>query len=348
MLIKPVNIPVKHTKRAILYTSLLLVGSGLVFSIAVFDFLQLGFDSAAPTPLLSATTSSQSVEPFPVGVFPQTKEITEQPNVDDFLKTELLATSRRAPRNNWFSKLIAKITNKGWYQNLASPVSRVVVIFPGERKEEIIKNISSILRWDKDEKLEFESLLTKKFKPLQEGMFFPGYYVFTVGATPEEVSTVINQRFVEEVLLRYDDSIASVVPLKDALIIASLLEREAYDFTDMREISGVIWNRLFIDMKLQIDATLQYARGSQAASPSWWPVPTPNDKYIDSPYNTYQNQGLPPGPISNPSVDSVLAALNPTETTCLFYFHDRKSRFHCSETYEDHVALLKQYYGRGK
>jgi UPF0755 protein len=57
---------------------------------------------------------------------------------------------------------------------------------------------------------------------------------------------------------------------------------------------------------------------------------------------------LPPTPIANPSVAAVLAALNPKKTTCLFYFHDASAGFHCSDTYEQHVALLKKYYGRGK
>jgi UPF0755 protein len=100
-------------------------------------------------------------------------------------------------------------------------------------------------------------------------------------------------------------------------------------------------------MNLQIDATLQYAKGAKSKK-TWWPKPIPSDKFIDSPYNTYQNSGLPPTPIANPSVDTVLAALNPRETECLYYFHDDESVFHCTKTYEEHVALLKQYYGRGK
>ena len=112
----------------------------------------------------------------------------------------------------------------------------------------------------------------------------------------------------------------------------------------MRYISGVIWNRLFIDMPLQIDATLQYARGTPGNNRTWWPVPVPRDKYIDSPYNTYQNIGLPPEPISNPSVDAIIAALNPRATDCLFYFHDTHGNFHCTATYEEHVELLREYY----
>ena len=82
---------------------------------------------------------------------------------------------------------------------------------------------------------------------------------------------------------RYTDEIKLQVPLENALVIASLLEREAHDFTDMRYISGVIWNRLFIDMPLQLDATLQYARGSRTSESRWWPKIVPRDKFIESP-----------------------------------------------------------------
>jgi UPF0755 protein len=171
--------------------------------------------------------------------------------------------------------------------------------------------------------------------------------VVSIGALPTDVAPLVINRFQDEILSRYPEEVAEQVALHDTLIIASLLEREAYDFEDMRFIAGVIWNRLFIDMNLQIDATLQYAKGAESKR-TWWPKPVPNDKYIDSPYNTYQNAGLPPTPIANVSVDAVLAALNPRETECLYYFHDNDSVFHCSITYEEHVASLKKYYGRGK
>ncbi|HMO78075.1 MAG TPA: endolytic transglycosylase MltG [Candidatus Paceibacterota bacterium] len=101
-------------------------------------------------------------------------------------------------------------------------------------------------------------------------------------------------------------------------------------------------------MPLQLDATLQYARGSKAEENRWWPRVVPRDKFIESPYNTYENAGLPPAPIANPSAEAVLAALNPRITECMFYFHDAKGKFYCTETYEEHVAKLKEIYGRGQ
>jgi UPF0755 protein len=156
---------------------------------------------------------------------------------------------------------------------------------------------------------------------------------------------ILQREFTDSVLNRYTEEIEHTVPLADALIIASLIEREASDFQNMREISGVIWNRLFIDMPLQLDASLQYVKADNPYEPNWWPRVRPDDKFIDSDFNTYQNTGLPPEPIANPSVEAIVAALNPIATKCLFYFHSRSREYYCSETYAEHKEKLKEVYG---
>lgn len=288
------------------------------------------------------------VAPFPVGVDPDSKTINENPKLDDFIANEGRARwhfPNLVPSGK-FARFVARLTNSSWYQ-MAIPGGRLLVIFPGDRKEQVAKNFGDILGWDRNDRNQFMSLVTEEDPSLEEGKFFPERYLVAVGATPEEVAVMVNDRFETEVLDRYDDEAADVLPLNDALVIASLLQREARDFTDMREISGVIWNRLFIDMPLQLDATLQYAKGSRADQP-WWPVPVPADKFINSPYNTYLNKGLPPTAIANPSLDAIVAALNPKITDCLFYFHANGGKFYCSEDYEDHVAKLREIYGRGR
>jgi UPF0755 protein len=167
------------------------------------------------------------------------------------------------------------------------------------------------------------------------------------GATPKEVAELLQEKFEADILARYTTAVEDKVPLEDALVIASLLEREASDFENMREVSGVIWNRLFINMPLQLDATLQYVKGGKTNEKTWWPVPKPADKYLKSPYNTYANKGLPPAPIGNPSAAAVLAALNPIATDCVYYFHDDNRNYHCSKTYEEHVQKLRAIFGRG-
>ncbi len=158
---------------------------------------------------------------------------------------------------------------------------------------------------------------------------------------------MVYDQFNKDIGERYSTTTAQVVPVSEALTIASLLEREAQRPLRHAHHLRHHLNRLFVGMNLQIDATLQYAKGSTSKT-DWWPQVLPKDKYIKSAYNTYAHPGLPPGPISSPSVAAVLAALNPKKTDCLFYFHDSHGNFHCSATYAQHVALLKKYYGQGE
>ncbi len=283
---------------------------------------------------------------FPVGVNSVKKEIIEDPAIDLYVESHLSINTDHSRQDRWLDRLLSQLTKWDLYQQLASPSTRILIINPGERKEEVTKNFGDILRWNKDEIKKFESRVTKSEPFLDEGKFFPGRYVVEKSIKGEALADILNERFTSEILDKYDTSVAEKVPLNEALIIASLLEREAYDFTDMRYISGIIWNRMFIDMPLQLDATLQYARGSKVSEAKWWPTPNPADKYLKSPYNTYKNAGLPPTPIANPSVEAVVAALNPRSTECMFYLHDTNGGFHCTKTYKEHIANIKKYYGQ--
>ncbi|NCN11886.1 endolytic transglycosylase MltG [Candidatus Kaiserbacteria bacterium] len=298
------------------------------------------FSSAQPV-----TTAVETALPFPFSVNAHTKIITENPEVSNYFFDTL--ANRQQSTNNWWNQVASLFASKHWYQNLASPVSRIIVIWPGERKEEITKNISDVLGWSADNQIEFQRLVDSSEPVLKEGKYFPGQYVAHRSANPADIVTLLNESFSSEVLNRYTKEVAAAVPLDETLVIASLLEREASDFTNMREISGVIWNRLFIGMPLQLDATLQYVKGGNPEQPRWWPAVRPPDKYLDSPYNTYQHSGLPPAPIANPSAEAILAALNPIKTDCLFYFHTKDGTYHCSPTYEIHVQKLRSIYGRG-
>lgn len=287
---------------------------------------------------------------FPVGVNPKKQLITENPAVDDYFNTYISSTvsPKKSASLSWIQKnVLAQLSQFDWFQNLASPISRILVINPGERKEEVASSFAKILRWDTAQKNTFIQLVASTTPILPEGKFYPGHYVVDKDATPQDVANILLEQFDANVVLRYTPETAQVVPLNQAMVIASLLEREAYGFDDMRYISGIIWNRLFAKMNLQIDASLQYAKGTNSTS-SWWPPVRPADKYINSPYNTYKYGGLPPTAIANPSPEAILAALNPRETDCMYYFHDKDGGFHCAATYAEHVNLLKQYYGQGK
>lgn len=285
--------------------------------------------------------------PFPLGVDPVAERITEQPAADTFYRRHIAGTMQEPKDEGWLAGALTRLGQFAWVQNLASPASRVLVIEPGERHEEVVDNFGDILRWNNEERQYFRELVASAAPKLREGKFYPEHYIVATGAPPEEVAALVLTSFESEVLKRYTPAIDATVPLSQALTIASLLEREAYSFADMRNISGIIWNRLFVDMPLQIDASLQYVKGSRPYGP-WWPQVTPSDKFLSSPFNTYEHAGLPPSPIANPSLAAIVAALNPRKTDCLFYFHNAAGEFFCANDYDTHVDLLRQEYGRGR
>jgi len=294
---------------------------------------------------LKASNQEITAEPFPVSVSVQTQEIFETNEADTFFDTTLANDTQS--KNNWWNKVAAVFSGQNWYQNMASPVSRIIVVWPGERREEVAKNVGDVLRWNTEQRTEFQAIFESTSPMIDEGKYFPGQYVTHRYATPTDIAELLLNKFTTEITDRYTAEVEAQVPLVDALIIASLLEREASDFENMREISGVIWNRIFIDMPLQLDATLQYVKANDPDQSKWWPAVRPEDKFLESPFNTYDNKGLPPSPISNASAEAVLAALNPIKTDCIFYFHDPSAGYYCSVTYEEHVRKLKDVYGQG-
>src|SRR3989344_8506503 len=262
-------------------------------------------------------------EQFPVTVNPKEKIITEDALVNAFLESDnspMQAAAWSVGRvfKDVFAWVAIAIADAPLYQSLASADGRFVNITPGMRKEQVANAFAGVLGWNAKQKKEFLTTSPYSSLPLPEGSFSPGIYLVLNGTKPLEAQAMVNDKFSDNVLSRYSTTTAQIVPLNQALTIASLIEREAGGPDDMRIISGIIWNRLFINMNLQIDATLQYAKANTRATNSWWPTPLPADRFRKSPYNTYMHKGLPPTPIANPSVASVLAALNPKNTSCLF------------------------------
>lgn len=336
----------KKTARVangILKTTLPIVLPALVLGLSLFSL-----PSIIATDSRSEQLASIDSTPFPVSVDPTTKTIVENPTADLLLKRDQSARLSAAAWSAkevfvWIANTIASLP---FYQYLGGADVQFVVVQPGYRQEEVAQAFANTLGWSTAQKKAFLKGVATVAPTLSEGEFVPGTYEVHPAMSPKDVQALLAERFANQILARYTSDISSQVPLKDALTIASLIERETGGTDDMRMISGIIWNRLFSNMNLQIDATLQYAKS--AKTKSWWPQVLPNDKYISSAYNTYAHKGLPPGPIASPSIATVIAALNPKPTDCIFYFHDKKGEFHCSATYKEHVALLKKYYGQGK
>lgn len=178
----------------------------------------------------------------------------------------------------------------------------------------------------------------------QEGYMFPDTYRVPVDATAGAVIATFEQNFTKKVFQSIREFSNGNVNLVDTIILASLVEREGKTDSDRPIIAGILKNRLDIGMPLQVDATLQYALGYQSKEKSWWKKElTDQDKKVDSPYNTYMNIGLPPGPISNPGLSAIRAVINPQKTDYLYYLHDANGGAHYAKTLDEHTRNIQKY-----
>lgn len=170
-----------------------------------------------------------------------------------------------------------------------------------------------------------------------EGYLFPDTYTLDPADTAASIVARARANFDEKIAPLMDGVTASGRSLSAIVIMASIIEREAARHDDRRMVSGILWNRIEREMPLQVDAVFGYIYSRQTYSPSY------ADLTVDSPYNTYKYKGLPPGPISNPSLDAIEAALNPTETKYLFYLTGRDGNMYYATTYQGHEANLNSY-----
>jgi UPF0755 protein len=164
-----------------------------------------------------------------------------------------------------------------------------------------------------------------------EGFLYPDTYNFAPDIGAEYV--------VKRQLMNFAKKTEGLGLTKDnmrrTIIIASLLELEASDYKEKQMIAGVIENRLFRGMRLQIDATINYALQE------WRPLTYKDYTNVKSPYNTYLVKGLPPGPICSPTAKSIEAALHPIKNKFVYYITmpDKVTRF--TATYPEHLVNVK-------
>ncbi|MEN8234171.1 MAG: endolytic transglycosylase MltG [Actinomycetota bacterium] len=171
-----------------------------------------------------------------------------------------------------------------------------------------------------------------------EGLLYPARYEIREGATPAEILAMLARETVDRLEMVDWSGLGELgISRYEALIIASLIQREAGVEEDRPLISSVIHNRLDQDMPLQIDATVIYALGENPGR-----VLAEHLK-IDSPWNTYRVDGLPPTPIGTSQIESITAAVHPAESDYLFYvLVSPDGRHGFSETYEEHREKVEQ------
>lgn len=217
-----------------------------------------------------------------------------------------------------------------------------VTIPVGLRKEQTAEILQKKLRWTDEQVRQWLTVDTAPSPTLVEGVYFADTYLIPSDQSTAQVANRLRGRF-DEVFAPYaKEAAAKGLSWNEVITLASLVEREAAK-NDKALVAGIMWNRLDIDMALQIDATLQYIRGSDENEDSWWPTPRSEDKKLDSPFNTYMYRGLPPHPIATPSVQSIEAVLHPEETSCLYYLHDADGQIHCSASYAGQLRNVDRH-----
>ena len=222
------------------------------------------------------------------------------------------------------------------------PIKLKLTIPEGLQSDQIFQNINLLLKTNYDFKKYFNSKeiiqdFNIKGKSL-EGYLYPDTYYLYHDSSPDEIINILLTEFWK----RFDKNLINRtnqlgLSVHQVVTLASIIEGEAMLSSERKTISSVYHNRLKINMKLQADPTIQYI------------IPGPpktlsiRDLRIKSDYNTYQNYGLPPGPINNPGIESIIAALYPEDTNFLFFVAQGDGSHAFTTNEKDHEEAKRIY-----
>ncbi len=215
-----------------------------------------------------------------------------------------------------------------------------LTVLEGWRSEEIAEALSE--KGITDGK-EFLSIVRER---KLEGKLYPSTYLFSENTPAQKVVAEMLTQYEQRILpllLKYPSKLSE----NEILTLASIVEREAIHHDERPKIAAVYLNRLKIGKRLEADPTVQYALGYNAKENRYWKKGlTYKDLKTQSPYNTYRNAGLPPGPICNPSYESILGVLNPEPNFDNLYFvADNTGRHVFSPTFDQHKRNIRRIRG---
>ena len=231
--------------------------------------------------------------------------------------------------------LIDLIFNKG-------PIKLKLTIPEGSQSKNLFKDINTLLNTDYDFNKYFNSTEILELYNVNasslEGYLYPDTYYLYHDSSPEEIIDILLSEFWK----KFDENLQDRAnqlgfSVHEVVTLASIIEGEAMLDSERSTISSVYHNRLKINMKLQADPTIQYI------------IPGPpktlsnRDLRIESDYNTYQNYGLPPGPINNPGIASIKAALYPEDTNFLFFVAQGDGSHAFTTNEKDHEEAKRIY-----
>lgn len=185
----------------------------------------------------------------------------------------------------------------------------------------------------------YEFLKDKPDNAGLEGYYFPDTYIYYNDSSTEDIARKMLDNFDEELTEELKDEIKRQnKTVFETVILASIIEKESGNSEDMKKIASVFQNRLEIGKALESDATINYITNSGRAQSTY------EDLKTDSPYNTYKYAGLPPGPISNPGIEAIRAAIYPEKTGYLFFLTKKdEGRAIFSKTFEEHLTNKKKF-----
>lgn len=171
----------------------------------------------------------------------------------------------------------------------------------------------------------------------QEGFLFPETYFFNASANTDEVIRVMSTEFKKRIEPWTPFIETSGHTERDIIIMASIIEKEAKTEEDQALVSGILWKRIEKGIPLQVDAPFYYLLGKTSSEL------TQTDLAMKSAYNTYKNKGLPAGPIGNPGIATIRAAVKPKESPYLYYLSDEQGTLRYARTFDEHKANKAKY-----
>ena len=224
-----------------------------------------------------------------------------------------------------------------------------ITFYEGITRKEVIRKIfehSTVTLgefYNAEKKIIKNRKICEKFKIYRnaknlEGYLFPDTYYFYTNESAFNMITKMLNRYID-VLKELNIYYLSPQKIYKTVIIASLIQKES-GINEEPLVASVIQNRLKKHMKLQIDATILYALAHDGIKTR---DITLNNKYYDSPYNTYVYRGLPAGPICNPGKKSLKAAVFPLKTDYLYYVSKNNGSHYFSKTYKEHMKKVNKY-----
>lgn len=311
-----------------IYTTIAII---LVVLVATFIWWKNGTSAVDPS---NRTPKIFTIEQG-AGVREIAKELKDQRLIKDpvafFLLTKKLGIDNKIQAGDY--RLFPSMNADQIAKELTHGTLDIWITVPeGQRADEIADTLKQKMPGYKSS---WNSILEKN-----EGYLFPDTYLFPKETDANTIVSIMTGTFDK----RYAtvDSSKTNNTKAQLVTIASLIEREARHPQDRPLVASVIYNRLNLGMSLDLDASIQYALGTDK---NWWPTLTDSGGNIlpASAYNTYTHAGLPPTPISNPGLASLQAAATPATTDYLYYMTDKNGVNHYAKTLEEQNSNISKY-----